>query len=168
MTKKRINIHIILANNSLKLETKFSFGIILTMGIYRYRIIHSPIYTNLQGIYEIELDSSYVYRSFDVYPYGFLVHIHKDNIRLPTFKRKNSDTQFTSQDLAILKNENNGSWKIISSNPDSIYIYANKHVLYGKYQVSFKTHKTGNLGYTTTDYMYLDNDSTHLCLTRVK
>ena len=101
----------------------FLFGIILTMGIYRYRIIHSPIYTNLQGTYKIELDSSHVYRSFDVYPYGFLVHIHKDNIRLPTFKRKNSNTQFTSQDLDILKKENNGSWKIISSNPDSIYIY---------------------------------------------
>ena len=27
---------------------------------------------------------------------------------------------------------------------------------------------TTGLGYTTTDYMYLDNDSTHLCLTRVK
>lgn len=122
----------------------------------------------MQGTFEIVMDSSYVYRPFDVYPYGFIIQIHKDDIRLPTFRRNNSDAKFTSQDLAVLTKENNGSWSVISSNPDSIFIDAEKHVLHGKYQITFNTYKTGNLGYTTAQHLYLDNDSTHICLKRIK
>ena len=139
------------------------------MGISRYRIVNSRLYSNLQGTYEIELDSSYVDRAYDVYPFGFIVQIHKDNIRLPTFEKRNSDKNRNNsyQDLISLGKEKNGSWEIVSFTPDSIYINAKSHVLHGKYQVIFETKRTGHLGYATANYMYLDNDSTHLCLLRV-
>ena len=145
------------------------FSIILIMGVSRYRIENSELYSNLQGTYEIELDSSYVDRAYDVYPSGFIVQIHKDNIRLPTFGKSNSvkNRNNSYQDLVSLEKEKNGSWEIVSFTPDSIYINAKSHVLHGKYQVIFETKRTGNLGYATANYMYLDNDSTHLCLLRI-
>jgi hypothetical protein len=118
----------------------------------------------------MELDSSYVYRNCDVIPDGFIMQIHKDNISLPIFKSENSDTNatVTYQDIVKIEEERNGTWEIISSNPDSIFIEAERHILHGKYQVTFKTHKTDSLGYFTANYVYLDNDSTHLCLKKLE
>lgn len=165
MTMKKINIRLLLFIILLVLLI-----IIIATGINRYRTVHSHFYSNLQGTYEMELDSSYVYRNCDVIPDGFIVQIHKDNISLPIFKSENSDTNatVTYQDIVKIEEERNGTWEIISSNPDSIFIEAERHILHGKYQVSFKTHKTDSLGYFTANYVYLDNDSTHLCLKKLE
>ena len=169
MIKKQNNIRLLLINRIFIIFIFVLLGILIATGINRYRIVHSHIYSNLQGTYEMELDSSYVYRTFDVIPNGFIVQIHKDNICLPIFKSDNSDTNkiLTYQDIIKLEEERNGTWEIISSNPDSIFIEAERHILHGKYQVTFKTHKTDSLGYFTANYVYLDNDSTHLCLMKI-
>ena len=166
---KRKNLCHLLANRLFLIPILILFPIVLIIGFNRYRIVNSELYSNLQGTYEIELDSSYVNRAFDVYPFGFIVQIHKDNIHLPTFKNSHSDKNRNNsyQDFVSLEEEKNGSWKIVFLNPDSIYINAKSHVLHGKYQVTFVTKRTGHLGYTTANYMYLDNDSTHLCLLRI-
>ena len=166
MIKKKNNIRPFLTN---RIFIFFIFvlliSILFAIGINRYRIVHSHIYTNLQGTYEMELDSSYVYRAFDVIPSGFIIQIHKDNICLPILRSNDSDTNTKSyQEFVKLEEESHGTWELISSNPDSIFIDAKEHLLHGKYQVTFKTYKTGSLGYTTANYVYLDNDSTHLCL----
>lgn len=64
--------------------------------------------------------------------------------------------------------ECNGSWKVISSNPDSIFINAKGHVLHGKYRVLFITDSIGYVAKYPVDYIILENDSTHLCMTRVE
>lgn len=170
MIKKKDNTCILFNNRVLFIFLFILFSVVFAARIRRCKITHSQIYSDLQGTYEMELDSSYVNRFYDVIPVGFIVHIHKDNIRLPTFSSEKSDTvtRYTYQDLLRIDEEKNGNWKIISSNPDSIFIDARMHMLHGKYQVKFKTYKTGSLGYTTADYLYLDNDSTHLCLKKVK
>ncbi len=170
MIKKKNNIRLLLTNRLSIVLIIVLLIILFAIGINRYRIVHSRIYTNLQGTYEIELDSSYVYRYFDVIPFGFVVQIHKDNICLPIFKSENSTTnaRVTYQEIVKIEEERNGTWEMISFDPDSIFIEAEGHLLNGKYQVVFKTYKTGRLGYTTVNYMYLDNDSTHLCLKRIE
>ena len=162
---KKINIRLLLFIILLVLLI-----ILIATGINRYRTVHSRFYSNLQGTYEMELDSSYVYRNCDVIPDGFIVQIHKDNICLPIFKSENSTTnaRVTYQEIVKIEEERNGTWEMISFDPDSIFIEAEGHLLNGKYQVVFKTYKTGSLGYTTVNYMYLDNDSTHLCLKRIE
>ena len=127
---KKINIRLLLFIILLVLLI-----IIIATGINRYRTVHSRFYSNLQGTYEMELDSSYVYRNCDVIPDGFIVQIHKDNISLPIFKSENSDTNatVTYQDIVKIEEERNGTWEIISSNPDSIFIEAEGHILHGKY-----------------------------------
>lgn len=138
--------------------------------VNRYRMKHSSIYLNLQGTYVMMLDSTSIVRSFDIIPLGLNVRIEDDDIRLPLFDYVHSGFHNvkTYHDIDRIYEERNGKWKIISSNPDSIFIDARMHMLHGKYQVKSKTYKTGSLGYTTADYLYLDNDSTHLCLKKVK
>lgn len=173
MTMKRNYLCHLLTNRLFVLSILILFSIVviigIKIGINRYRIVNSQLYSNLQGVYEIELDSSYVHRTYDVYPFGFIVQIHKNNIRLPTFKNSNSNNNKINsyQDIVKIEKEQNGFWEILSFNPDTIFIDVDSHVLYGKYQVKFVTKKTGHLGYTTANYMYLDNDSTHLCLLRI-
>ncbi len=168
MTKIKNNICHLLGNRLLIIILFILFPIIIIIGIKKYQIVHSQLYSNLQGIYEIELDSSSVSRAFEVYPLGFIVQVHKDNIRLPTLERGNSKIKNSYKDLVELGKTNNGCWKIVSSMPDSIFIDADAHVLHGKYQVKFRTYQTGSLGYTSDSYLYLDNDSTHLCLRKLE
>jgi len=155
MIKKKNNIRLLLINRLSIVLIIVLLIILFAIGINKYRIVHSRIYTNLQGTYEIELDSSYVYRYFDVIPFGFVVQIHKGNICLPIFKSENSTTnaRVTYQEIVKIEEERNGTWEMISFNPDSIFIEAEGHLLNGKYQVVFKTYKTGSLGYTTVNYV---------------
>ena len=137
---------------------------ILVVGIIRYwdryRLVHSPVYAKLQGDYQIVLDSSYIDRSFDVIPQDVIVvtmQIQHERISLPNLN------SYTNAKMSLF----GYSWKVVSSNPDSILIDAYPHALHGKYNVTFKTYKSGTLGYTTTDYVYFDNDSTHLCFMKI-
>lgn len=159
------NIHSLLKNKIFKMLLFVFLLVILAIGIKRYRdrykLVHSPVYTMLQGNYEIVLDLSYVDRTFEANPRGVIVvsmQIHNDRIRLP--------------ELYTCPNVNmpvyGYSWKVISSNPDSILIDAYPHELHGKYKVTFKSYKSGSLGYTIDNYVYFDNDSTHLCFKKVK
>lgn len=165
MIKKRINIHHLLSNKSIRIFCLVLFAIIIAVGFYkyieRYKFIHSTIYNNLQGNYQLVLDSSYIDRYFDVTPSNVFVvtiQIQQDHISLPNLR------SYTNQKMSLF----GYSWEIVSSNPDSIFIDAYPHCLHGKYSVSYERFPSGSLGYTTTDFVLLDNDSTHLCLMKVK
>lgn len=129
--------------------------------VEKYKLIHSPIYKQLQGDYELNLDSSYVNRSFDVYPsYAIVVtmQIHHDQVSLPNLN------SYTKEKMPLY----GYSWRIISANPDSIFIDAYPHALHGKYKVTFSKCPEGYLGYGVANYLLLDNDSTHLCFRKNK
>lgn len=122
---------------------------------------HSSLYKRLQGNYQIVLESSSIDRSFEVLPSDAVVvtmQIQKSSISLPNFK------SYTNEAMSLW----GYSWKVVSSNPDSIQIEAYPHSLHGKYKVTFNTVAGDSLGYTSVNLVYLDNDSTHLCFMKVK
>ena len=168
---QKITYHLSMRRNKL-----LCFFILLLLiyiaitGFYRYVVIQSPIYSKLQGYYEFVYDSLYVYRSYGYdYPTIRNLKVDGDKILLPFFHGGNSvKKEYTYQDLKRDSEARNGSWKSISYNPDSIFINAKGHILHGKYRVLFITDSVGYVVKLTTDYIILENDSTHLCLKRVK
>lgn len=159
--RKQINLNLLLKNKLFQALLFVILFVVLATGAYeclgRYRLAQSPVYNKLQGDYQIILDSSQIYRSFEIISQEIVVvtiQIHDDYISLPNFN------SYVNKKMSLFGYR----WKVLSSNPDSILIDAYPHALHGKYKVSFKTYKSGTLGYTTDSYVYLDNDSTHLCL----
>ncbi len=120
----------------------------------------------LQGKYELVLDASYVEWAYEAVGVGLIIQIHHDIIDLPTIKINNS--KMKNLNAIDQRKLDEGCWKVISNSPDSILIDSYPHPLHGKYKVTFMSFKSGSLGYTTTNYVLLDNDSTHLCLMKVK
>lgn len=146
--------------------------ILLALGINRYwnryKLVHSPLYPKMQGTYELISDLSSIDRSYEIHRLWGYMQIYQNKIHLPSLE--NLDVQYNT-DLGLILGDvfpDKDIWKVISNNPDSIYIDAPSHPLHGKYQVTFKMCPSGSLGYTTEYFMYLDNDSTHLCLLRIE
>ena len=166
MTKTKKNISRLLGNKFLWiLVSSILVFIIAFFQIDRYRKVHSPLYTNLQGTYDMLLDSAIIDRPFDMQPLGFFLYINGWNITLPPF---DCITPYVMgglkyQEICKIDDDRYGSWKIVSTNPDSIFIEAYPHVFHGKYKVMFSTCPEGSLGYGIANYLFLDNDSTHLC-----
>lgn len=162
MIKKVTSIRHLLDNKSLMLLgiSIIALSIVVSRYIEHYKLSHSTIYRKLQGDYELNLDSSYVNRSFDIYPVYAIVmtmQVQHNQLSLPNF------SSYTNEKMPLF----GYSWKIISTNPDSIFIEAYPHVLHGKYKVMFTTSPEGPLGYGIANYLFLDNDSTHLCLKKI-
>ena len=170
MMKAKKNFTLLLNNRQFRTLVLFLFVVIAVIGFYGCRMKHPSKCLDIQGVYVMELDSTFIYRSFDVFPLGLNMVIKDDGIRLPPFDCVHSGIHDvnTDQDIERVYKEINGSWKVISSNPDSIFINANSHVLHGKYHITMRTYKAGDLECTTSNYIYLDNDSTHLCLRKVR
>ena len=169
MTKIKNNICHLFGNRHF-IWVIFSIIVIALIYYNWYRKEHSYVYTKLQGTYEMVLDSTSICRSFDVIPLDLNVIISKGDVGLPLFDCVHSSIHDVNNynDIDRIYSNRNGSWSIVSSMPDSIFIDAKAHVLHGKYQVKFRTYQTGSLGYTPVSYLYLDNDSTHLCLKKVE
>ena len=171
MTTTKKNISRFLGNKFLWiLVSSILVFIIAFFQIDRYRKEHSPLYINLQGTYDMLLDSAIINRPFDMQPLGFFLYIKGGNITLPPF---DCITPYVMgglkyQEICKIDDDRYGSWKIVSANPDSIFINAKAHVLHGKYKVTFVTDTVGHLRYLPVYYVYLDNDSTHLCLKKVE
>ena len=147
-------------------------AILLVLGIYRYwnryKLVHSTLYPKMQGLYELVPDLSSIDRFYEISRLCGYMQIYQNRIHLPSLGsidfQYNTDLNLIFGDAFPDKN----IWNVISNNPDSIYIDAPSHPLHGKYQVTFKECPSGTLGYTTAHFMCLDNDSTHLCLMRIK
>lgn len=176
MTKKQNNISHILTirNKMLRILILLLLICLAISGFYKYRMTQLPVYSKLQGYYEMVLDSTYVYRSIAYSYFDLNLRIDGKNIRLPLFDcdtisvmRKTSYDELRKE-FDKREEECNGSWKVISSNPDSIFINAKGHVLHGKYRVLFITDSIGYVAKYPVDYIILENDSTHLCMTRVE
>lgn len=164
MIKTKKNISRLLGNKYLWIFVSVILIIIVAYcQIDRYRKTHSSLYINLQGTYEMLLDSAIIDRSFDMQPLGFYLYFNGDNIKLPHFDciAPYVTDGLKYDDIVKIGEDSHGSWEVVSSNPDSIFVNANAHVLHGKYKVTFVTESDR---YIPTYYVYLDNDSTHLCL----
>ena len=113
-------------------------------------------------------DLSSIDRTYNISALSGYIQIYNDRIKLPSLEnydfKENIDSYLIFGTSVPFKD----IWKVISNKPDSISIDAPTHPLHGKYQVTFKTCQSGSLGYTTTHFLCLDNDSTHLCLMRIK
>ena len=170
MIRKQKNTHLLLKNKYFRVLLIVLLLTILVVGIIRYwdryRLVHSPIYPMLQGKYELVLDASYVDWASEAVGVGLIIQIHHDIIDIPTIKINNS--KMKNLNAIDQRKLDEGCWKVISNSPDSILIDSYPHPLHGKYKVTFMSCKSGSLGYTTTNYVLLDNDSTHLCLMKVK
>ena len=122
----------------------------------------------LQGNYELVPDLSSIDRTYNISALSGYIQIYNDRIKLPSLEnydfKENIDSYLIFGTSVPFKD----IWKVISNNPDSISIDAPSHPLHGKYQVTFKACQSGSLGYTITHFLCLDNDSTHLCLMRIK
>lgn len=168
MIKTKKNISRLLGNKYLWIFVSVILIIIVAYcQIDRYRKTHSSLYINLQGTYEMLLDSAIIDRSFDMQPLGFYLYFNGCDIVLPPIKCivpfTNGELKY--QEISKIVDDTYGSWEVVSSNPDSIFVNANAHVLHGKYKVTFVTETDR---YIPTYYVYLDNDSTHLCLKKIE
>ena len=84
MIKTKKNISRLLGNKYLWIFVSvILFIIVAYFQIDRYRKTHTPLYTNLQGTYEMLLDSAIIDRPYDMQPLGFYLYINGDNIVLP-------------------------------------------------------------------------------------
>lgn len=138
-------------------------------------MIQSPLYSKLQGNYITVSGLTYACRYYGYdYPSVINLRVRGDKIQLPSFngeysflKEKHTREEY-QKEFDKRREQRNGSWTIISSNPDSIFINAEGHVLHGKYRVHFVTDTVGYVVKLTTDYIILENDSTQICLTKDK
>ena len=130
--------------------------------IHQYKKENSPVYRKLQGYYEIVPESLFISREKSVMLFTINLKINKDDIWLPAFEDSSSrDIDHIDNERINKWSDNNiGTWHVISENPDSISIKADKNTLDGRYAVTFIKGNTRNPGY----FVLLDNDSTHLCL----
>lgn len=120
------------------------------------------MYRKLQGYYELVPESLFIAREKSSLLITINLKIDKGNIWLPVFEdssRMNRDF-IDNEQIDKWSDNNNGTWHVVSLNPDSICIEADKNALDGRYAVTFTKGSTSNLGY----FVLLDNDSTHLCL----
>ena len=166
--------HLMIRNKILWILILLLLICIAISGYYKYRMTQSPVYSKLQGYYEMVLDSMFVFRSLAYSPFELNLMIDGENIRLPLFYcetnsvKRNISYEELRKDFDKRDEECNGSWKVISSNPDSIFINAKGHLLHGKYGVRFITDSIGLVAKYPVDYIILENDSTHLCMTRIQ
>ena len=155
-------------------------GIMIFVSIITHK---SSIQRKLIGSWNIEFENSYIKRD-SVYQFlECIIDIQKkDTIKLPEiyepldidFQGKTLlDHIFDDKKIAnkYRKHYNEvalratGTWRIISTNPDSVFFNAPKNPLHGKYAVRFFIDKRGWVSMNMGRLIYkmeLTNDSTHL------
>jgi hypothetical protein len=136
--------------------------VILTIIISTIVINHkTPIQRKLIGFWNIEVTNSAWDRD-SIYDISTIIHIEtKDTIILPSL--------CCDKPVRIAKAEATGIWKIISTNPDSVFFNVPKNPLHGKYAIRFFIDKNGyqneyfNFNMPNNIYkIELKNDSTLL------
>lgn len=123
------------------------------------------IFNKLQGYLTVKVDSTAWNRTANYDFINYNLFFDKDSVTLPLihypYKRKNIQTYAERHYEYYIKpdKEAAGVWRIISHNPDSIYIYAPNHPFRGKYAVTFKKVK---IWQSYHFYIYLTNDSSYI------
>lgn len=162
MTKKLKDISRLL--NNTKIIVSLVVVAIIIVGIIFNRTTHTPLYENLQGVCNIDFDKSHFYRQIDFRPLDNNIFITKGNICLPVMLTTNDNIKGTYKELDELEKNSQGTWKIISTNPDSILIETPKSILNGRYSVIFEKINTPRerINYN----VIFKNDSTYMVCTK--
>lgn len=154
-------------------------GLIILAGIITYE---SPMQRKLTGFWNVEFENSYMERD-SIYEFiGVIINIQdNDTINLPRvyapldidFKGKTLLDEDIFDDKEVLEKTQRhtdevsrkakGTWKVISTNPDSVFFNAPENPLHGKYAIRFFIDKDGWVYAKNNIYkMELTNDSTYL------
>ena len=155
-------------------------SLIILVGVKTYK---SPIQRKLIGFWNIEFENSYWERD-SIYDFvGCIIHIqNKDTIKLPSihdtigaidFQGKTAlelDEDFWTDEIIEQGKKHSertrqnaiGTWKVISTNPDSVFFNVPNNPLHGKYAIRFFIDKKGWSGMNNIYKMELQNDSTYL------
>jgi hypothetical protein len=155
-------------------------GLIIFIGVKTHK---SPIQRKLIGFWNIEYENSYWERDSVCDFIGCIIHIqNNDTIKLPSihdtigaidFQGKTAlelDEDFWTDEIIekgkkhsekIRKNAI-GTWKIISTNPDSVFFNVPKNPLHGKYAIRFFIDENGYKDMNNIYKIELKNDSTYL------
>lgn len=143
----------------------FALIAIIVISIFIFSDSKSKIcYQKLQGSYNMIFDSTVIIRDKYVMPLDNILTISKSNIELPVFVDiLRASKNISNYDLTKSAENSNGKWEIISNNPDSILIKVSSHPLSGKFALKFKKIE---YNHKTLYCIFLDNDSTHLCLSK--
>jgi len=162
------------SNRSLKNKIRISIvlfilfiGLIIFAGI---RNDKSSIQRKLIGFWNIETDNSSWIRNHD-YDIGTIIYVEsKTNIELPqifdniVFEKNLSDEQIKKNKIAFEEMQQNakGTWKVISTNPDTVFFNVPNNPLHGKYAIRFFIDEKGYSGMDNIYKIELQNDSTYL------
>lgn len=116
----------------------------------------SPIQRKLRGFWNIETENSYWVRSNDYNVLGAIIYFRdKDTVKLPSLCCDKKIVEATK--------DATGTWKIISTNPDSVLFEVPGNPYQGKYAIRFFIDKDGYLDMKNNIYkIELKNDSTLL------
>lgn len=166
MRKLLKNINFLLNKKKIVLSLIVILAIlIIGLTINHWRTTHTPLYKNLQGVCNIDFEESYVIRQVDFRPLNASISISGKNISLPPMPTVN-DKSKTYTEIHDLRIKAQGTWKIISINPDSILIKTQKSILNGRYAVTFKEIPFPDKYMPEYKYynriVIFQNDSTHL------
>ncbi|HAZ51590.1 MAG TPA: hypothetical protein DCY66_07810 [Bacteroides sp.] len=115
-----------------KIAVSTVFVAIIIVGIGFYRMAHTPLYRDLQGVCNIDFNQSYFKRQVGFRPLENNIFITKSNISLPVMLTTNDHVKGTERELDELMKNSQGTWKIISTHPDSILIETPKSILNGR------------------------------------
>lgn len=138
-----------------------------------FKFQETRVQNKLVGVWNIEFENSYVVRDTLSQFMGMIILINSDKtIELPNAKGEN-DTGFfdnlawdsISDDeenvtpykkyLDEIEQRNRGSWEVINTNPDSIFINVPQNPLFGRYAVGFTSNKS-------VEEIILTNANTHI------
>jgi len=156
-------------------------GLMIFVGVKTYK---SPIQRKLIGIWNIEFENSYWERDSIYDLIGCVMYIqNNDTIELPfirdtigaiDFQGKTAleidDDFFTAEIMEKGKKHSErirqnatGTWKVISTNPDSVFFNVPNNPLHGKYAIRFFIDEDGYRNMKNNIYkIELENDSTYL------
>lgn len=172
-------------NQLLKIN-KFSlvilFALLISLGLIVFNKINKPSFeSKLLGFWNIEYDNSFIYRDSLSEFKGMIIEFSENNvINLPhisqeldmDFKGKTFlDNVFDDEEIRLkyIKHTEEmfekaiGTWRVLSINPDSIYINVPENPLHGKYAVRFFIDESGYMDMVNNIYkIELKNDSTYL------
>ncbi|MCR5696499.1 MAG: hypothetical protein K6G73_05925 [Marinilabiliaceae bacterium] len=162
MTKKQKNTNRLLKNKGIQLL----IVIVIMLLFYTCNNVlfgHSHFYKKLQGNYNVIWEYTEIYRNTDFRPIASILSIKNNQIELPCLL--SCHDKIEGEDFDKWNNNQKGTWKIISKEPDSILIETPASLLNGRYAVIFQ--KEEIFAKPPRYLLILQNDSTHLCFDKV-
>ena len=181
MMKKQSKLNRLLKNRIILAIILFMLiGLMIFVGVKTYK---SPIQRKLIGFWNIEYENSYWKRDSMCDFISCIIYIqNRDTIKLPSiydtigaidFQGKTAlelEENFWTDEIMEkgkvhsekIRRDATGTWKVISTNPDSIFFNVPKNPLHGKYAIRFFIDENGYGGMNNIYKIELENDSTYL------